>query len=250
MRYKALILDLDGTTIPNRIDGFPSPAVREAIIQATRKIHVCVATGRNIEMVMDIAKNLQLSSPCIVRNGAQIYDPVKNKVLKEIFLPFASVSPIMEILTAYNYRPLLTPSQRVTKKHLGPEHGRKLLNIYVDGVKPEHVDEIETCTHHISHVNLHKMTSWHDGRIDLAFSHADASKQHGIIEVARMLEISTSEIIGVGDSYNDYSLLMACGLKFAMGNAVTEVKDIADFIAPTMENDGVATIINKFILAA
>ena len=41
---------------------------------------------------------------------------------------------------------------------------------------------------------------------------------------------------------------MACGLKIAMGNAVPELKAIADFIAPTVEEDGVATVIEKFVL--
>lgn len=41
---------------------------------------------------------------------------------------------------------------------------------------------------------------------------------------------------------------MACGLKVAMGNAVKELKEIADFIAPTVEQDGLATVIEKFIL--
>lgn len=41
---------------------------------------------------------------------------------------------------------------------------------------------------------------------------------------------------------------MACGFKVAMGNAVDEVKAIADYIAPPVEEDGVADVIEKFIL--
>ena len=41
---------------------------------------------------------------------------------------------------------------------------------------------------------------------------------------------------------------MACGLKVAMGNAVDDLKAIADYIAPTVDEDGVADVINKFIL--
>ena len=62
------------------------------------------------------------------------------------------------------------------------------------------------------------------------------------------LGINTHEIIGVGDGYNDFPLLMACGLKVAMGNAVEDLKAIADYIAPSVEEDGVADVIDKFIL--
>ena len=43
-------------------------------------------------------------------------------------------------------------------------------------------------------------------------------------------------------------LLMACGLKIAMGNAYEELKSIADYVAPPIEEDGVADAIEKFIL--
>ena len=77
---------------------------------------------------------------------------------------------------------------------------------------------------------------------------SEASKLHGIVEVARILNIKTEEIIGVGDGYNDFPLLLACGLKVAMGNAIPELKAIADFIAPTVEEDGVAVVLEKFVL--
>jgi hydroxymethylpyrimidine pyrophosphatase-like HAD family hydrolase len=41
---------------------------------------------------------------------------------------------------------------------------------------------------------------------------------------------------------------MACGLKIAMSNAVPELKVIADYIAPSIDDDGVADIIEKFVL--
>jgi hydroxymethylpyrimidine pyrophosphatase-like HAD family hydrolase len=41
---------------------------------------------------------------------------------------------------------------------------------------------------------------------------------------------------------------MACGFKIAMGNANEELKQIADYVAPSVEEDGVAHIVEKFIL--
>lgn len=42
---------------------------------------------------------------------------------------------------------------------------------------------------------------------------------------------------------------MACGLKVAMGSAVEDLKAIADYIAPSVDEDGVVDVIQKFILA-
>ena len=92
------------------------------------------------------------------------------------------------------------------------------------------------------------MASFQKDFMAIEVSNADATKLHGIVEVAELFGIQTHEMIGVGNGYNDFPLLMACGLKIAMGNAVPELKAIADFIAPSVEDDGVATVIEKFIL--
>lgn len=55
-------------------------------------------------------------------------------------------------------------------------------------------------------------------------------------------------MIGVGDGYNDYPMLEACGLKVAMGNAVDELKVIADIVAPSIEQDGLAKVIEDYYL--
>jgi hydroxymethylpyrimidine pyrophosphatase-like HAD family hydrolase len=96
-----------------------------------------------------------------------------------------------------------------------------------------------------------KVNTTHAGtgdRFGLLVSHAEATKMHGIFEVQKLLKIKRSQTIGVGDSGNDFPLLMASGLKVAMGNAIPSLKDIADFVAPSVEDDGVADVIEKFIL--
>ncbi len=85
-------------------------------------------------------------------------------------------------------------------------------------------------------------------RFGIMIGHTEATKQHGIQQVAKHLGINTHEMIGIGDGYNDFPLLMACGLKVAMGNAVDELKAIADYIAPPVTKDGVADVIEKYIL--
>jgi hydroxymethylpyrimidine pyrophosphatase-like HAD family hydrolase len=63
-----------------------------------------------------------------------------------------------------------------------------------------------------------------------------------------MLGVRYEEIIGVGDGHNDVPLLEAVGLKVAMGNAPDEVKAIADYVAPKLSEDGVADVIQRYIL--
>jgi hydroxymethylpyrimidine pyrophosphatase-like HAD family hydrolase len=62
------------------------------------------------------------------------------------------------------------------------------------------------------------------------------------------LGIGQSEIIAFGDDVNDIDLLEFCEISVAMGNAVVEVKEMADYICDTNENDGVAQWIEKYVL--
>ncbi|MGH7245314.1 MAG: HAD family hydrolase, partial [Candidatus Levyibacteriota bacterium] len=112
----------------------------------------------------------------------------------------------------------------------------------------EQADAFITKATHIPTISVNKVPSWTKGKVDALISHVGATKQHGIMEVAKFLGIETKDMIGVGDGYNDFPLLLSCGLKIAMGNAVTDLKAIADYVAPSVEEDGVADIIEKFVL--
>ena len=63
-----------------------------------------------------------------------------------------------------------------------------------------------------------------------------------------LLRVKKEEVIAIGDGNNDKSLLLSSGLRIAMGNAVQELKDIAHYIAPDVKHDGVAYVIEKFVL--
>ncbi|MCH8309975.1 MAG: HAD hydrolase family protein, partial [Chloroflexi bacterium] len=54
--------------------------------------------------------------------------------------------------------------------------------------------------------------------------------------------------IAAGDSYNDIPMLHLAGMSIAMGNAPDAVKNEADYVAPTVENDGLAVAIDEFII--
>ena len=82
----------------------------------------------------------------------------------------------------------------------------------------------------------------------LEFLHKSVNKGAGVAALAEKLNIKQEEVICVGDAGNDIHMIKYAGLGVAMGNAFPEVKRVADFITKTNDQDGVAFIINKFIL--
>lgn len=248
MKYKALILDLDGTTIVNYSSNPPTPRVTEAIKKAHKRIHISIATGRPLYIVRHLIDHLEISGPCILNNGSQIYDPVKKKIIHEVIFNRELVPKIYEFCKKRGLDVRMFNGTRDIV-YKGGAFPRKVLSLYIPKGSIKTIDALEAYCSTLPYVATHRMITPEEGFHSVEITHADASKLHGIVEVMRHLNIKTEEIIGVGDSYNDYPLLMACGLKIAMGNAVPELKAIADFIAPSVEEDGVATVIEKFILS-
>lgn len=80
------------------------------------------------------------------------------------------------------------------------------------------------------------------------FSPASATKENGILILCKNLNISPQEILAFGDDFNDIGMLKLCGKGIAMGNAIAQVKDIADGMTKTNNEDGVAWYVENFIL--
>lgn len=64
----------------------------------------------------------------------------------------------------------------------------------------------------------------------------------------QQLGIQQEEVIAIGDSYNDLAMITFAGLGVAMGNAHDDIKQIANFVTDTNMNDGVAKVVEAFIL--
>ncbi|MDP3987767.1 MAG: HAD-IIB family hydrolase [Candidatus Levybacteria bacterium] len=246
-KYKALLLDVDGTLIPNKRDGMPSEKVTRAIKEASKLIYVGLATSRPYSMLSHIYNHLDLSGPSIINSGSQIIDIKSRKIYIEHLLPEKEVFQICKILLKFK-KPIIINDGEEDVEFSKTYKPHQPLNIFMFSLDEKIADEIIEIVSNIPTITIFKIPDWSGGeRVGIAVSHLHGTKQHGVLEVAKLLNINTHEIIGVGDGQNDFPLLMACGLKVAMGNAMSDLKEIADYIAPKVENDGVADVIEKFI---
>ena len=80
------------------------------------------------------------------------------------------------------------------------------------------------------------------------FSPAKATKECAIQFISEYLDTPLSEMAAFGDDFSDIGMIKLCGTGVAMGNAIQEVKDAADFIAGSNNDDGVAHFIREHYL--
>lgn len=84
--------------------------------------------------------------------------------------------------------------------------------------------------------------------IVLEVMNKDCNKGYAVKVLADKLGIKKEEIICIGDQANDIEMLTYAGIGIAMGNAIDEVKAVAQYVTSDNDNDGVAKAIEKFIL--
>ncbi len=250
-KFKALISDVDGTLIPSRRDGMPSLKVIEAVSKAQKLVHVGVATSRPYFMMKDIAKSLNLKGPSVVGGGAEVVNIETGEILWDKPMDPDTFEEICKILYELNLELYLKDGDQQSEiLYKKGYKAKKPYNAYCPAIEPSLIDNLIEQLKNYPTITALKVPSWNIGKFDLIINHALATKQHGIFEVAKLLNIDTKEIIGIGDGHNDFPLLMACGLKIAMGNAVDDLKTIADYIAPSVDEDGLVDVIYKFVLSS
>ena len=100
------------------------------------------------------------------------------------------------------------------------------------------------------------MKELYEGRLCFVRSHRyymeitdpDATKGAALNFLKDYWGIKKEEILASGDQDNDFEMLKNAGIKIAMGNASPKLKEIADCICPTVKEDGVCDMIERYVL--
>lgn len=264
--YKLIAIDLDGTLLSN--DGTISEANIKAIELAKKKgVKVVLATGRPLNGIRKYLRQLNLFEEdyCISFNGALVQRTKDEEVIIKKGLKISDLSKIHALskklgvnIHIHTDTECITP--RVSKYSLFEAelnsiplkemefeklHKDSIINkiMFID--EKEKIDEIVGLIDEEFH---HKYTVVRSLPFFLEFLNKEVNKGLGIRLLANSLGISMEEVICIGDHENDIHMIKYAGLGVAMGNAVRSVKDIADYITKSNEENGVAHVINEFIL--
>lgn len=248
MNYKAIIFDLDGTAIPNKPNGMPSERLINAINEAANSIMLCAATGRPITNAKDILTALNLNNPCVISAGTQIVDPSTDEILWEANIEGDDVHKIIEICNPYHYEVLIgneLMGEGGSASTRNSIEGR--VNVmYVMGCAQADSEVILAKLKKVPTITAAGVTSWTHEGVDIHITHKEATKEHAIGELLKILGCSKDAVIGVGDADNDVHLFAGVGHRVAMGNATDKLKSLADEVTDSVDNDGLAKVIEKY----
>jgi Cof subfamily protein (haloacid dehalogenase superfamily) len=261
--YKLIAADLDGTL---RTEQHPfTPRLRDAVRRAqARGVRGVIATGRIYRTAVPYARDLGLHDAIICNHGATIRDVESGEILSEKTVPLDLARELIErasddlIVLVCVEEEFYTPrlSNDATKfvgnyrdhLHVVPDlaqslrgEPQKVLFISEESVTASLLIELK-----IRFGGALQVVQSFPLYVEL--THREASKGNAVAWLAKRWGIAREQVIALGDQGNDCSMIEWAGLGVAMGNAIDSVKALADFVAPRVDEDGAAVVIEKFVL--
>ncbi|GAA3775131.1 Cof-type HAD-IIB family hydrolase [Flavobacterium ginsengiterrae] len=266
MQYKMLVLDMDDTLLTD--DHKISDLNKKVLLEAQAKgVYVVLASGRPTIAMTSYAKELQLDvndSYILSFNGAIISRAKDDLVLFEQKLTVEQIHALYDYSVKMNTHIITylddeiiseTDSEYIDieKEITGMVH-RKVSSFkdYVDRpvVKcillqdPEYLKTVEKdLIDFMPHLSVSTSKPFF-----LEVAQLGIDKAASLKLLAEKLGILQSEIIAVGNAGNDLTMIEYAGLGVWVDNVTPELRDKADVIVASNNNDGVAEVVQKYIL--
>ncbi|HQY92064.1 MAG: Cof-type HAD-IIB family hydrolase [Caldilinea sp.] len=278
--FDLVVLDLDGTILNAYKRARISQVVHDAIEAVQRAgVPVTIGTGRTLDYIRhSLPGDLQLTHPVITTQGAVIGDPITGNVLVEISLPLDQARAIAAFVDEHRYPTAFyfndaegrtqiyqnargdTPDEEELLHHLlgapaalvesfhpllaAPHAHPPIKVVAFNHNLPGDIDLLPEYQRRFAPPLT--ITRTHEWLVETTAAGVD--KGSGLRRLCELLGIDVRRVLAIGDSDNDIPMLQAAGFGIAMGNAGDHVKAVADWIAPTLDEEGAAVALQQWIL--
>jgi Cof subfamily protein (haloacid dehalogenase superfamily) len=266
MRYRLIAVDLDGTL--NTDDKTVSPKTRAALITAQRQGTIVVlASGRPASGLRRDSRALELDRHhglLLSYNGARVTDATSRKVISEQPVPVAVAKRLLKHLEAFPVAPIVDDGRHIFTTdlngyHIGFESALNELPLTLVGNVADAVDfppakvalaaPAEILAPLIADIEAPfgaELSFTQSAPFYLEATTKGVSKGSSLRLICDTLGIAREEVMAFGDAHNDLSMIEFAGLGVAMGNACTELKDIADEVTLSNNEDGIAHTLSAY----
>lgn len=266
---KLIAIDLDGTLLTD--DKKISLRNKEALQKARQRgIKVVLCTGRPLAGITPYLEELEMQGPgdySITFNGGLVQKNDSGEIVAKAAMSYKDILDLvdlsqkldlpLDVLSDADVLQLPTSNKHLSiYSHLNPLltfhpalledlTKERLYNKAVVGYDQEYLDQ-----------QIAKIPLVYRDRYEviksrgnlLEFMPKGITKAYGIEKLIQELGITQAQVMGIGDEENDLPMIEYAGLGVAMENAVDIVKQHANVITATNQADGVAAVVEKYVL--
>ncbi|MEX2460122.1 MAG: Cof-type HAD-IIB family hydrolase [Paenibacillaceae bacterium] len=242
-KYKLVALDMDGTVLNDEQQ--ISEANRQAIHAATEAgVIVMFSTGRGIHSAKPFIDELQLQSPIITTNGSEVWK-APGVLHKRHQMEAKWIQQMHQIAIEHDSWYWAYAIEGVYNRDNWPGD-MDTIDWLKFGFYTENIEKLAAIRQELESWDVFEITNSHPCNLEM--NPVGVNKASGLFDVCHLLGIDMSEVIAMGDSLNDIAMIRAAGLGVAMGNAQDELKRAANVITASNVEDGVARIIEQYVL--
>jgi 5-amino-6-(5-phospho-D-ribitylamino)uracil phosphatase len=243
--YRMLALDMDGTLLNEEKE--ISEENRKWLAEAARAgVTVMFSTGRGRQSAMPYAEQLGLTSPMVLVNGSEVWKS-PDELSKRTLMPVEWIRTMRQMALDYDVWYWAYAVEGIFNRENWPAAAEteSAMGWLKFGFYSENLAKLPEIRRILEGWGTLEITNSHPFNLEL--NPKGISKASGLRDVCGMLGIEMSQVIAMGDSFNDLSMLREAGLGVAMGNAQDEVKAEADAVTSSNDEDGVARVIREYI---
>lgn len=239
---KLIAIDMDGTLLND--EQLISDENRKAIREAEDKgVYVVISTGRTLMTCRELAESLKLSSFLITANGSEIWDSNFNLVERKL-LHTDHIQMMRDLRNKHNTNFWASTVNKVWRgefpENITDHEWLKFgFDIEDDDIRNEVLEELR---------KNKELEITNSSPTNIEVNALGINKAAALAKVTEKLGFTMENVMAMGDSLNDIAMIKEAGLGVAMGNAQDIVKETADYITDTNNEDGVAKAIRHWVL--
>jgi Cof subfamily protein (haloacid dehalogenase superfamily) len=255
--------DLDRTLIAE--DGVLRPRTKTAIA-ATRaaEIHVVLVTGRMFRSIRPYALEAGIDDPVVCYQGAVVAEPVSGRWLRHEPIPLELAREAIAALSDEGFGMNCYVGDELYVAEITAEARRyadfQHLELHPVGDLLHWLDEPPTKLVVIDDPDVldglkQRLLARFDGRLYISKSlpyflelaSPDVTKAAGLDFLSEQLGFTREQTVAFGDGENDIELVDWAGYGVAVENAHERVKEVADLVCPSVDDEGVAQVLEAYL---